>query len=624
MYLWVDDLPWSPTRTYVEEEGPDATVISDDLLHVIHPMPVLKAGTYLLALGTDTERKTATVEVEVTVPARRYPQAQAAAIWAGGLRALTTETRQMMSGDPRARAGLEDLLGAPVHVAIEDVLAELGTYATTVEADYLALPDEDEAGVQAFLVNSGLLPMFEELSTPRVMPRLGPVPDGVITLADRLNHPVSKALWTLDGAGAALGTISDALTVVNVIAVLTGGPGLSIALPAKITIVILRVIVDSVLPTDLRSVEVHGQPRVYTGEASRWIFWGTFEPQNGVAGTAISIIDQSIGLALSESTRVVSTAFRSKLADDLARDLLSRVTRFAFPNCVKLTDLLGEGILSGDTARLWRIKTIVNMQAYNLTVGDIATLNPVLGPAMKFLSYVLADWELVSPFSLRGTTAFAVDAEWHFGYGEDAGWVSETNFPTTGQHDALATLTTQFYRFKNKFAIIFNPPWIEWGEVDYAFDVRDRPDTSNPNEKVADEVFTQTSFAPTAVDTFEDWLIESTSTARTITLTIEDLIFFNGGQAQIDLLVNGTPVQTMMLVPDDPTTLQLPARPGLNTIEIRAVTGHSIPHSATGRMLALEVKLPYVDNTNVTKGVFLNPTQAYTLKVWTPPAFGPP
>jgi hypothetical protein len=612
VHLWVDDVAWVPLHALPHADGVS--------WQFIHPMPVLAAGRYSVALGTELERKTASLAIDVTIPPRRNTRSQAAQIVSGGLQALVDEVqRQLMpEGRPEVHEAFEDVLTPNLYAGIAAAFAEVGEYAATIEAEYLALPEAEEVAFQAFLFNTGLLPMFEELMLLGVSPAFAPS-NGIITIDDRMNHLFARALWTLDGTGTALASIADVVTVANVVALLTGGAGLSVALPAKIAIAIVRVIIDSLLPTDLRSVEVHGQPRIYPIESSRWIFWGTFEPQNGAAGTVVSVLDQTIGLVLGESTKAVSLAAsqRKALIDTLGRDVLSRLTRFGFPNAIKIGDYVGE-LLSTDKGRLWRVKTIVNMQAYNLTVGDLALLNPVLGVMLRFLSTFL-DWELVSPFTYQGMSGFNDDATWNFDYATDAARVTGTTFPSSGVQEAQATLRTSFYRFKNQYLLFVNLPWLDFGEVEYDFSIRSRP-YADYNERTADEYFVQVAFEPRTANPSEDWSREATTRRRTISMSMDDLIASIGETAQVALVLNGLNLG-LFNVPDPRGIFHLEAKPGLNTLTITGVTGHTLRHSVSGKHIAIELALPFVDNKNKKKPLPMEPGESYTLHVWTPPAF---
>jgi hypothetical protein len=606
--LWVDDVPFVPIRL-VTRDLPEGQAI------LRMPLPVLEARAVRLAVGTETEIKTAKVEYDVVIPTPRLSREEAASAMSRGFRGMVLETRRAFEEDPDVARVFEEKLGAANVAGILDVMDQLGPVADQVGAYYAALPADLEPGYQAFLDNSGLLPFLEGVASLQMIPLVAR-PD-VVTLEDRLTHKTARVLYYLDATSATLAALSDVVALLNIAALL--GPGTQALAPVgvtgKIVIAVLRAIIDSWIPTDLVKLDGQVQPILFQGESSEWVYWGNFEPQNGFIGGQLTVWEQITSIVISEG--LLPKQFGTPL-EAVVRDLMTRVIRL-FPNLPARMAELNSGFHDSHIAE-WKI--MVNMQAYDLTLGDLSSMVPMFGILLREISFLI-DFELLSPFDVTAADpSWAEDAEFSMDYAQDSATVSDVDFPAGTDPRANLTIEAEGYRFKNHYLLLANPPWPEFVTTTDTTQARRAPISGEPNDVLSDEAYLVDSLVPNADGSKSEPILDNgTRGERTVRVTVRNLRGESfGGETRIDIVVNGQLFTANRLVTSAGEQLVLNLQPDRNTVVIRVVQGHVTPGD-DGRHAAIVFGVPDARNADKAKGMYLDPGGSLELAIYTPPRF---
>jgi hypothetical protein len=498
----------------------------------------------------------------------------------------------------------EHSLGAANREQALALLDELAPIGELMAEQYLALSPDDAAVFQAVLHNVGLVEAYAELLAPVQARR----PE-VITIYDRLTHPAARALFYLDLTSSALGSLGDVVMVVNILSML--GPGTQawapIGMTAKIAIAVIRVVLDSIVPTDLVALEGQTQPWLYSNEGAQWLYWGTFEPQNGLGGTVQSIIEQAASIALPTKLKVDAEvkAMLGEVGEKVFKDVMTRIaTRFP--------SLVARWTLTFDSARLDRVKLIVNMQAYDLTIGDLAQLVPLFGASLASIRWLI-DFEVVSPYSLEAVDSWAEDAAIEIEYSTDTFGIDGIAWPQGAKETNFQVKATG-YAWRNQNVILLSVPWPQWQELAVPVRVMKQPEGQNMH--IAYEAFVVTHGTPGA--TSEDAIWSSAPTARSVRMRFFDEHHEYEGLATFEVLVNGSSLGGFVLPDGDWTESNIAMSPGLNTVTIRATRGHSGPHTYP---FAMSLTVPESTNVEKRREIGLQVGGTFEFQVYVPPAF---
>ena len=605
--LWIDDVPFVPIRLVTRDLPAGQAFLR-------MPLPVLEARPVRIAVGTETEIKTVEVEYQVVIPTPRLSQDEAAAALASGLRGVVAETRRPFEEDPAVAKVLDEKLGAANVDGVLALFDDLGLVADQVAADYAALPADQEPAYQAFLDNSGLLPFFEDTASLSMIP-LAARPE-VIDIRDRLTHPTARALFYLDATSASLAAISDVVTLVNIASLL--GPGTQafapIGIGAKIIIAVVRGVIDAWVPTDLVALDGQVQPVMFQDEGSEWVYWGRFEPQNGFLGGQLTVFEQVSSIVISEG--LVPKTLGTPL-EAVIRDIMTRIIRI-IPNYPARMAELHSGF---HDQRLFPIKLMVNMQAYDLTVGDLSVLVPMFGYVARNLSY-LVDFEVISPFEVTAAEpSWAEDAEFFMDYASDAAEVEDIDFPAGADPRATLTIEASGYRFKNHYLLLANPPWPEFISTTDTTQVRRAPNPLDPNDVLSDEAFLVDSLVPDLDGSSGEPVLDGTQLERKARVELRDLRDATfGGETRVDIFVNGQLYAANRQVTPAGEQLVLNLQPDLNTVIIRVVASHVVAGD-DGRHSAIAFGVIDARNADKSKGIYLDTGGSVELKIYTPPRF---
>lgn len=375
--LWVfgDQIDGGRVRVpiwHVFESTKYEDAVGNQLVFQQH-IPVMAPGVYTISVGTENEPRSNAVPVEVITPERRMSKEDAARIWSQGLALLASSTREMIENqDGQLVAFRDQVLGPAVLERLGEVFDQLETVSGIAGEEYLALDDEVEKQLQALLHNLGLLPLFEAMLAA----------EGDVSAKDKLDvrssildispkSPVHSFLFGADILGAALSSVSIVADIANVAAILTGGAGLTVTLPAKLVIAGLQFIIDTILPTQLVSLEVFDQENIGSSGTTTWVYWGLMEPQKGgLEGTfsaAVSVAVAGLGKALPDATDQIASFVQGKLN--------KIVVQLPF---LPFMDFEGDPPFT-------RVKIIIDMSVYEFSFGTLLEFLPGFTPQLTDL-----------------------------------------------------------------------------------------------------------------------------------------------------------------------------------------------------------------------------------------------
>jgi hypothetical protein len=269
----------------------------------------------------------------------------------------------------------------------------------------------------------------------------------------------------------------------------------------------------------------------------------------------------------------------------------------------------------------------VDMGFYNIQLSQVLRLNPFFVPLAEAVS-VIHDPELISPFGVtfgrsggRVTTAYETRSV----------GLTDAPFATSAPTERLpAVLSIRGFAFASDGREALDAQIVQF-PLPYTTDasaflqVQQGLDPADRNAAISDEDFIELDVNLVGGGTTRV-VRESTTTTRVHTLVIDDNAGGRFDQAMVDILVNGTPQLTGLVVPGETVlTAPLVLQPGLNEIEVVATAGHTIgcgPSSTDP--VCLEITFSDADNVNDSLRLLGAVGARRSFRVWTPPVFPPP
>lgn len=603
--LWVGDTAVRVIQASQIAGADTPEDFSDDVHQVRMLLPVWSPGTYTLAFGNETEIRSNTFDIDVVVPERAMPREAVADLMASALGHVVTDTRAIFeSPDPEWQDMLSDAYTPEDRARIAEWFDALGRAAAQTRADYMAVPEEDERTLQAVLHNSGTIEWLQAIQRGS-----SDWPSRAITLTEAIHRPIHRGLFQLDLTSFALHLGSVALDVVGLITAVTGAaPLATVSFGAKIVALGVKYVIDTFIPTDLMEMEENDQLQMFAGEGDKWLYWGEFTTQNTAAGGLRSFSDivvAGIAEALPEPAEGLVPFLQT-----LLRDMLTHLG-FSFAN-----DIEG-GAFNAST-----IKTILDMRVYSLTLADMLQFTPFIGGGVSWaLSWV--DFEVVSGIHIvESRPDFAADARLGITWAADSIAVLGITYPGLAPIEtAYVTIRGRGLRFVSREGRIYTFPgitnvYLQHGEKP----ILSRPTPGDPNSVISDESYI-IPYARTAAGATEGaWIGRTTPVERVYDITIRDLFDSGFDGSAVTILVNDAPVYTDLAVPSTATRYPVSLRPGLNTITVVGVYGHTIRCGTAGTPICAELGIPDAMNADTTKGIYIDGGGRVTVRVWTPPA----
>lgn len=584
------------------------------------PLPIVRPGVFHLAVGTSERPMTRAAEVEVVLGDPVMTQAEAADAISVGLGGITADIGELLqSDDPEWQTLATEGSLADTIASFAAITEDLDEAALDARTQYLALGAEVEPGMQELMWNSGVLSLLASRASGTSMLTFG----GMALDSAVVRSPLQGLLFTLDALSmllAVFGIACDVIAIVGAFATApAGGEGALIGVAPKIVSAVLRVVIDNVVPTDLtRIFEVHGSRVVYETEGSMVAPWGVFAPQNRNAGANVRSLEDLV-LALVEAVSPIDPPMGG------VRAVLDEIGEYV------VTHLPGLGF----DAWLMRIDAIphvelalpVDMGFYNIQLSQVLRLNPAfLGLAAGVEA--LYDPELVHPF----TASFARSGgRVTVGYDTRSVGFTDISWPSAAPSArTLALLDIQAFAFASTGpealdAQLVQIPMPYTANARSFFLVQQAPDPADRNAAISDEDFIELDVNLVGGGTTRV-VRESTTTTRVHPLVIDDNAGGRFDQAMVDIVVNGTPQLTGLVVPGETVlTAPLVLQPGLNEIEVVATAGHTIgcgPSSTDP--VCLEITFSDADNVNDSLRLLGAVGARRSFRVWTPPVFPPP
>ncbi len=262
------------------------------------PAPGIVPGTYALRVGDASGPKSNALDLRIRTATRKLPRDEAAALLADGLAAIATETWAVLndaSADAFRGQAYPDAFWQDAGALFQAVAG----WGSAAAAEYLALPDDVELQLQAYLQNSGVLDVMRALVSPD--------PTSMPT-AQVGDDRVSRHLWLLglDIVTAyfhATQVSMDAATLVMLLGGVTVEAGV---IPGLISASIrtLRFFIQTFVPTDLVSIAPHRYVAAYENHWIKALYWGRFRPQEkitaGVITWGVDTVFEAMKIAIAE------------------------------------------------------------------------------------------------------------------------------------------------------------------------------------------------------------------------------------------------------------------------------------------------------------------------------------
>ena len=541
--LWRDDGEWLPPfAVWVEEEGGELASLADDTVIVEVLVPYLQTGPRTLELGTREGPLTGAARIEVILPTEVPDQAQVAAILRDGMVGWSNVLGDILESDDPALQEFLDATYSPQEVAeLTQLVAVIRDVGRIVHEDYTALSPEDHQIAATLLKNAGVLDQF---ATAAYGQGIGGA--GVVLFGDTILHPVHRMLIETDYAAMIANVADGALNAVQVISIVSGAgaPVGAIAAGLDMGLTLLRVIIDGVIPTDLAGLEVVEQSAIYEDEGANTTIWGTFETEKPSAeGTVEGIV-----LLVAKAGILESGSGKGEAVADLIAQVIERI----LPDLAEALD-----IQLSDSRR--RLKTPINVYPYKLTLGDFATLVPMIGETIRlltlFVDIVFVDAVDFAEASLIPSWAEGMDVL--YGYDGDLLSVGDvpdfpdgvTEFPVrfevsayawkAGPFDLADFLDLNGYTFAPGKYLPFDIP--RWASVTTQFQtvVRDR---SAGSASVEDFVITTFEVYLGGGESSRDWVISAGDELRrrhTVLFTEQNLNAINDPTTKLRVTLNG-------------------------------------------------------------------------------------
>ena len=626
--LYVNDVALLSPRVRVVEEGDDPDSNVDDVIELSTFLPLAQAREYLIGFGSENARRTGQLPITIFVPNRRMPRAEAALRLEAGVAALTeTVGAVWLDEDPAYRQFLQQTAGSDGIAALGDLTTAGKSIAALAREQYDALSDEDERALQALLFNTELTRFFREIEQPvsaKVIGDLGTTQQPLLTLADRLKHPVHRVFYTLDFMAMGLHVAGDALDVINLAAALTGGGGLTVSAPVTVAFGLMKFAIDSFIPTDLFELEAHDQKRLYDNRRAKWVYWGTFRPQSGLSNIAGATLEAGLSALLQGliekgalGDRVALLWKQLNKTSKAPEQLLKEISDNLLNMLQKIGSVAaGKGIdnalqkLAGSTDALHEAKLQVNMAAYTLTAGDLMSLIPVFGLALKSTTWII-DFEISEPIEADASSApdFMKDVTAGLYYADDEIGVSGPAAFPAGVKEGPLTLISNAYRWQQKpLLMVLNRPGYESVSITHGLVVEDG------------DVFTQRddTLITTATPSGELVITKGSSKERPVQVTLANIFIQMSQAPTVSLLVNGVAQIDSLELPQSgkptpPITLML--APGENQLTLVGVAS-----SAGVNGCATTLTFPDAINTMPEKQIYIAAGEQQTFRVFTPPA----
>jgi hypothetical protein len=667
MVLWVGDYLRLPfLEQQVIEDGRltprpprSSAPAAGETITLRTPLPLLYAGTYDLFVGDLDGPRSNVVQVEIHTAQPRLSQEEAAALWSDGLR-LMAATLRAVAHDPDEnwQAFWQEGLSERERTQIDGVFDECERLAQLAGQEYLALDAGVERQLQALLWNSDLLPMFAEMrknanadlaSAKRALTSsLTFMSDGLPSPLPR--RPVHRVLFKLDVIGARLQAIGAIADIANIVAIVTGGEGLAVTIPATLAINGLRLVTDAILPTETVALELHGQDLVRSHPESfsvndfdsRWIYWATMAPPMSLADGVARLGGETVAM-------VIGHVLPAKEIADLA---IEQARKAGLALARQFIRRLGVNLLAlfpvGDDARVLRIKTVADTTVFThpLDSTDAALAIPLVGEALEYIGDYFLNW-LTDPAMTVESPAFPdLDVRGWRELTEEHLAIKHPGVVARGQTDPIRVSLTAF-RFGVKNLALVSVPWPEFLDPHVATTTAMYHEDYNRASLIGrrawhfDTLGPDANLAERAVGT---WVMPETSTerragfefGREYPLHIEDVpddevnqsfmleISINGG-APLGWFWAGEPGAAEARIPS-----ALPLRPGLNNVVVRVINSDA---RAADRTASLRLGFPGVLNPELSGGrtpatglatnVGPDDAGALHLRLWAPPAFEP-
>ncbi len=640
--VWLEnDVPLYPYAMRVLEDGGDDSTFADDKLAFDQFVPYVTAGSHYVRLGTLDKPFTGEALLHVVIPERRLARQAVVDVMESGMHRTIAGLRKRTVGskDENVKGLAESYLGSAGFSALSEVLDGADAIADTFGDDYAKLDDTTEKAVQSMLYHTGVLhwaePRLDEIyglsggptsglshasgigSTSQALKVTGPF--------DSARHLVHQSYFEMDLTAAIAAANGEALGIVEIAFAVTGVGAPVSAAVAVVNVVnaLVQVIIDNFLPTDLVSVEAHDQRSVFDGEPVGWVYWGTFQPENG-SGDPLSI-DTLVA-------EVISAAIPGgKGVKQIAK--LKEVKRKAIEGfkAVFGTILARAGVSIADKLKLLEatppvpVKMALNMQAYSFKLSDVLEKIPVLSVLANGLKR-LVDLEFSKAAELDTSTApaWASGATLEFDYSKDTITISGISWPAgTSEVDLGMNATLFAYKTKEKLWGFVRYPGFDEVKISHApVKVREKTDPKNFNEDKTDEDFivldVYSPQDPGGKPIKTDYVESDTEKKRVMNLKISDLLANPSDVASYSVMVNGT-----QQVPDTPFVPQtqdvtLELKPGRNSVTIVAETEHQATLTF-GKHLKVGVTVPSI-NAHTVKQFWLDVPESYTIYIWVPPA----
>jgi hypothetical protein len=596
--------------------APDA-----DDVDISMPVPPIPDGRYRLAIGDADGARSNVMTIDIETPAPRYSQAEAAQVVQGGLdRLLDLVDDTVFSDDPDWAEASAQLYQTGQLDGARARIDELRMVVGLTEESYMALPADAERTLQCYYDEVGLLPLFESLQADPDWPNSELVQASFV---DTIHEPMHRLLVTGDTISWGLEAFGFVADVEVIVTLLFPGaqPLAAVGMEVKLVLEVVKFIIDTFLPTDLKSVEVHGSSLMFDGEPAAFRYWGEFGPENDGQG-AFSSLD---GLIIEGLSRAIPGP---KATDKVLAKALTTAKMLLETWATRLGLQLAALSADEGVEIVTRVKVRVDMGAYRVPLLErLASVPGLVGAVSWIAQKLINSFDLVDAVELENITpAFATSVMVDSGDPnrlEFSGMAYPAGSPETTQGSLY--MNAEGYSLGGEDVLIFTIP--RWTSVRGDFGpvaVQKAPDSTNPNQLISDESYIFDWIDPAADPTYL-FIQSTTTTERSYVVNLTGAAGFIGGEL-IDIHVNGTPQVTGATTTFNisvPYTLQL--KPGRNEITFvnRNPEMSSCSTGEAGGMGCLIVGFPYTVNFDKTTTIVFSATDgSRTFEVWTPPAVG--
>lgn len=596
------------------DAGPGDAGAGDETFALALPLPIVRAGTYHVAVGTHEGPQTRALEVEVTVPSPRMTQAQAADALREGLVGLHADAVSLLRADaPEWQSYLAETGAEDVAAGIESMAADVAAAADVERAIWMMIPADDEPGLQAFLWNAGMLASFAERGAPGATfaPRGGDLESALVRSPEQ---GIRFGLDVLSMELGALGLIADVVEIVGAAITLpAGGEGALPGAAAKIVISIVRIAIDDFVSSDLvEIVEVQAPRLAFAGEGFMAVAWGRFEPQNNTAGAQIRSLEDFIfavvGAALPGSGR----------APPGLRNLIDTAARYVRD---RLPTTFGNFLFNAVDPPIPMPPVLLplDLAYYNVSFADVLTLNPVLIP-LTYAIRAIYDPDLISPvdaIAARGGTGVSATV----GYARRDVELDDIPFTGAGIERTFASLSVRGVSFTTEGPTVggvqlIQLPFPRFVGGTHRLYVQSAPDPAVPNQRISDEDWIVLDVNLPGGGTTRS-LRPDTTPLRVHTIALRDL-FTSFDTTTVDVIVDGT-TQYAGLAVTGGVSVPLTLRPGPSDVEVVGTGGHTALTCSDGSEVCIEIQLPDADNADRSVALRGAVGASRTIRVWTPP-----